>query len=541
MMKKRFLALLLSFAMVMNMGLTASGVALAESTDSPAEVVAQEDGSQTQVEEQPATTVESDAQEQPAADEQQPEAVSEDETQVDDTAATEEQPAEETSGDAQPMMMMAMAMDAPEALACSVTLDQSAYAVSDTAKATWVTTGGVSPYRYDYTWYITDENGTTTTESGSGTAATSNLNLTFGVSGHLSLQVTDAEGTVCTVDSTVFTISGGTPASSLICSIQLDKTSVANGSAINANWTASGGTAPYSYSLIWHSRTSAGVVTDVYEDTTATTSTFVPLSGTSGSVDLCVTDSVGRSAWFKSNSFTITNAPGPVTLTCGIALDKTTLSIGSTITATLTPNNGRAPYSYITCWEIKEADGNVIEVWGESATPKSTLAPLAGVSGKLKVTLNDAMGRTAQFESKEFAITGAQALEPLTCPITLNKATVAVGSAITGAWAASGGTSPYTYATTWVVTELNGETQTTYASGATGTSEFTPTLGSWGYLSVAVRDALGRTKTFQSDPFTVTGATQAQALACTITLSKQTVAVNNPVTATFAITAGTEP
>ncbi|MFS0491569.1 T9SS type A sorting domain-containing protein [Leadbetterella byssophila] len=295
----------------------------------------------------------------------------------------------------------------PTALVASQGAITHVYAFgASTGSATVMVNGGTAPYTYSWSG------------SNSTTATASNL-----AAGTYTVTVTDANG--CTTSQS-FTITQ--PASALQASISAQTNVSCNGGTNgSAKVTATGGTAPYTYS---------------WSPTGGTSATASGLSA--GTYTVTVTDANGIST---SAQVTITQ---PTALVASQGAITHVYAYGaSTGSATVMVNGGTAPYTYS---------------WSGSASTTATANNLA--AGTYTVTVTDANGCTT---SQSFTITqpssALQASISAQTNVSCNGATNGSATIL-----ASGGTAPYTYS--WSPT---GGTSATANGLAAGTYTVTVT------------------------------------------------------------------
>ncbi|MGN7102218.1 putative Ig domain-containing protein [Ralstonia holmesii] len=204
------------------------------------------------------------------------------------------------------------------------------------------------------------------------------------------------------------------------------------GTAYSRNFTASGGTNPYTYGLVVNSGTMpAGLTWNGATGTLAGTPT------TAGTVSFTVTatdSSTGTGAPFAVGGvYTLTIAAPSVTVSPATLPNP---AIASAYSQTITAANGTAPYTYAVTAGALPAGLSL------STTGVLSGTPTAGGTFNFTVTATDANSFTA---SRAYSVTiGAPT-------VTVNPAAATsaqVTTAYSQTFSATGGTAPYTYAVT---------------------------------------------------------------------------------------------
>ncbi len=293
----------------------------------------------------------------------------------------------------------------PPALTASTTATPATCG-SPNGSATVTASGGTAPYSYSWT-------------PAGGTAATA----TGLIAGSYTVTITDANG--CTTTATANVANTGGPGATITSSANILCFGGSNGSA---TVTASGGTAPYSYS--WAPAGGTG----------ATATALI-----AGSYTVTVTDANGC---ITTASVTLTEPPA---LAASATSTPVLCNGGTTGTAGVTASGGTAPYTY---------------AWAPSGGTGSSATGLA--AGTYTVTITDAGGCTTTATTtvtQPTAITATASSTPVLC-----------NGGNTGAASVnvSGGTTPYTYS--WS------------PSGGTGSSATSLTAGAY---TITITDASG--------------------------------------------------
>ncbi len=384
-------------------------------------------------------------------------------------------------------------------------------------------TGGLGTYTYT----ISVENKETgkTSELSSGSSNTYTWKAGSIGTRIFYVTVADEVGSVVECEAiTVITIDG-----KLAATTEVSANATEVGDKITFTTTATGGTAPYTYSYVVHNKTTnkwsklkSNATTNIYTWTAGSVGTRVFY------VD--VTDASGKTV--RCEGLTVTTE-GPAELTATAKSNVTTTAVGDKVTFTVTAAGGTAPYTYSYVVHNKTTNK-----WSKLKTgvTTNTYTWKAGSVGTrvFYVDVTDASGKTVR--CKGLTITTEGPVE-LTATAKSNVTTTAVGDKVTFTVTATGGTAPYTYSyvvynkTTgkWAKVKSNATTKTyTWKAGSTGTRVF----------YVDVTDATG--KTIRCKGITVTTEGPVELTATTKSNVTATV-VGDKVTFTTTATGGTGP
>ncbi|MHC1787038.1 MAG: dockerin type I repeat-containing protein [Christensenellales bacterium] len=412
--------------------------------------------------------------------------------------------------------------------------------------ASWTVTGGEAPYILDYNWDADNSfiQGGTALASGSDT-----FKPAFGESGAFSLSGRDSKGREL-FERREFAITGSPPVDPMTLTVEVNPASVAvdKEETVTGNWSASGGTKPYTFDVAWGIKTAGAPyylgVEELYQ-TTKLTDTFQPLYGVSGNLQVSVTDSLGRRVWAEGEGavFEITGVQPVDPLSVTGQVDKSSVAAGESVKGSWSAEGGKGPYFFGYVWEIREKGATNFS-WVESGwdTPDtgSSFSPGFGEEGRLSISVKDSLGRTANTQVS-FDITDAPPAAPLVLTLDLDKMEVPIGQEIKASWSASGADA-YLFEAYWRVGEgsqgdmsLGRHLPESDAAG----DAFTPSFGTRGEFHLSVTDNLGR-KAWKNLSFTISGAIPLSPLALTLKLDKETVDAGKgeTLTATWAATGG---
>lgn len=437
-------------------------------------------------------------------------------------------------------------------LELTVTTDKNSYAIDkgEVITARWEAKGGTAPYEFDFYWNLYEEGsneGQYFQGIGYTTDLTGSFKPAFGVRCELSVSVTDKLGRRA-YKSTPVTLTGAPSVEGMVLILQLDKSTVAidKNERITGTWEAQGGVKPYTYSYYW-------IVTDKASgeenwvssghSTTTTSRSFQPTYGYKGVLEVVARDQRGFQVP-SSKKFDITGDPESLPLQLDLSLDKTSVTVGETITVSCTPSGGIAPYSVSYYWKVKSLQDEYWQyddgLYGTTATT-SSFVPRRGIVGQVEVRLEDATGRNL-YKSINFDIKGEQKAEDLVLSIDLDKSSVNVGEAVKASWTASGGVAPLTFTSKWNIHDnaMNMSSTAKYTDYTTANEDtFVPTWGDRCTFAVTVTDGRGVSVT-EGKTFEIIGGSTTEPLVVTLSLDKDSVDAGNKegITASWAASGG---
>lgn len=296
------------------------------------------------------------------------------------------------------------------------------------------------------------------------------------------------------------------------------------GVAYNQSFSASGGTAPYSYAA-------TGLPTGLSLNAMTGTLSGTPVAVGAASFTIQVTDSSNGTSGPVSTSQAYTLNVAAPTVTVGPA-SLPNPTAGAAFSQALTGSGGAAPYSFAVTNGALPAGLSI-----NPATGAITGTPTAAGSFNFTVTATDRNGFTGSQAYSGTVAAPTFTFVPATVP------TAAVGSAYSQTIAVSGGNAPYTFALT------GGALPPGISLGSNGVLSGTATSAGTFSFTVQARDStMGGTFTAAQSftltvnavtltvaPATLAGATVGVASTQTITASGGTAPF------TYAITAGTLP
>ena len=304
----------------------------------------------------------------------------------------------------------------------------------------------------------------------------------------------------------------------------LSAESINLGQTITATGSATGGTEPYQYQVVYKKTSDSKWATaQSYKENT--TVTFKPASATTYDVCVKVKDSTGTEV---KKFFTVT-VSGSNELTNNSTISAESITLGNTITVKGAAAGGTTPYKYAVYYKASSAS-----TWTEKqsfSANASVSIKFAGTGTKdVCVKVRDSAGTVVK---KYFTVKVTNA--ELANTSTLSATSIALGNTITVNASATGGTTPYKYAvyykassaSTWTTKQnFSANSSVSIKFAGTGTKD----------VCVKVRDNAG---TVVKKYFTVK-VTNA-ALASNSTISATSITLGNTITVKASATGGTTP
>lgn len=439
-----------------------------------------------------------------------------------------------------------------EVFTLSLNLDKDTVAIDkgERIRGDWEAQGGVGPYTYHYSWElfdVPDGEGKTVSSAYQTKTRSDTLKPAFGRKGTLQVTAKDQRGVEISETKT-FALTGDPATAPLQLEISLDKDTLNIGETIAVTCTASGGVAPYAFEYSWRVKPSQDgdfqTVESEYE-TTSSTSSFTPLYGVAGRLEVGLKDSRGREV-SKTIDFGIKGQEEVEELVLSIELDKASVAVGETIKAKWEASGGMAPYTYSTGWRVWEKSQDSV-AWirtvkntVETTAREDEFEPAYGFKCEFYVTVTDSRG-VRLWQQEIFDITGAPDVQPIGITVSLDKTIVDAGNKeeITASWEASGGNGGYEYYVSWAVSEYPGDLFYNVVRSleqTTNTSDtLTVTYGQKGYVDIGVKDKDGRIS-YDSQYFEISGSQAAeQPLEARIRLTSNTIKAFSEQTATVEV------
>src|SRR6185312_2159900 len=343
----------------------------------------------------------------------------------------------------------------------AVTCITSTGKVGTPYSSAFVATGGTAPYSYAITAGALPAglilNPATGAVTGTPTTAgTFNFTVT----------ATDSTGGTAATKSSNCSVVIAPPTIAVTCITSTGQVGVAYSSA----FVASGGTAPYTYSI------TAGALPGGLTLNPATGAvTGTPTTAGTFNFTVTATDSTEGHAATTSSNCSIVISPPTIAVTCITS----TGTVGTPYSSAFVASGGTAPYTYAITAGALPAGLTLNPATGAvSGTPTS-----AGTFN-FTVTATDSTGGTAATTSSNCSIV----IAPPTISVTGIASTGTVGTPYSSAFVASGGTAPYTYAITAGALPAG-----LTLNPATGAVSGTPTSAGTFNFTVTATDSTGGT------------------------------------------------
>jgi hypothetical protein len=383
--------------------------------------------------------------------------------------------------------------------------------VGSSYAATLTASGGTSPYTWSVSSGTLPAGLTLNASSGqvSGTPSQSG-------SSTFTVQVKDSSSPAQTATNSLSITIAATP-------VQITTASVVSGqegTVYSATLAASGGTAPYSWSI------SSGALPAGLTLSSAGTISGTPTASGSFSFTAKVTDSTTPTAQTATKSLSLTVAAA-VTAVQITSTSVPSGQVGTGYSTTLASSGGTTPYS----WSI--SSGALPAGLTLSATGTISGTSTASGSFAFTVKVTDSTKPTAQTATKPFTLTVAAAVSPVTITTSTLPAGQ-VGVAYSTLLAASGGTTPYSWSLG------SGILPAGLSLSTGGTLSGTPTTAGSFTFTIKVTDSTTPTAQTATNSLTFTAAAANDPVQITTT-SVPAGQVSVAYSTTLQATEGTTP
>lgn len=358
------------------------------------------------------------------------------------------------------------------------TVSTTSLTLGKALKITGAASGGSSPYKYAF--YYKKSTSSTWAIKGTeyGTATSVSITPASAVVYDIMVNVKDNAGTV---KSKYYTVT--VKKAALTNSSTISTTSTTVGNTVTLKGAASGGKAPYTYAFLYKKSTADSWSHIGTKYGTATSGSFVPGKAVNYDVMINVKDASGT---VKSKTFTV--KVGASTLVNNSTISATSITKGTAVTVKGAASGGAGGYTYAFLYKKASAS-----TWSHIGTKygtatSGTFTPASNVMYDVMINVKDKGGVV---KSKSFKLTVSGGT--LTNSATVSATSVTAGTKVSIKGAASGGTSPYTYAFYYKKSSASSWTTAGTAFGTAKSASFTPQTKTTYNVKITVKDATGKT------------------------------------------------
>ena len=393
------------------------------------------------------------------------------------------------------------------------TISATTINLGSSAKITTAASGGTSPYSYAVYYKLSTSSYFTTVKDYS---TASSITFTPSKSGTYTVRtrVKDNNGTMDTKDFTLTVKDTALKNNSTISS----QTSTVCGT-VTVTVTGAGGTSPYTYAVYYKLSTSTYYTAVSDYSSTRTVKVTTAKEGTYN-IRTRVKDSTGAMA---NKDFDVTVSGTP--LSNKSTLSATSITAGKSVTVTGAASGGTSPYKFALYYK-KSSASYYTTARDYSTTKAMTLTLKEAGTYNLRTRVKDNNGTMS---TKDFTVKVTNAA--LTNSTTLSASSIALGSKVTITGTASGGTSPYEYASYYKLSTSE-YFSTIRGFSTTKTMTFTPSKAGTYTIRTKVQDADG---TIKSKDLTLKVTAD---LANATTVSSTSITLGDDLTVTCKATGG---
>ena len=286
-------------------------------------------------------------------------------------------------------------------------------------------TGGTSPYTYAVYYKQTSQTSWTEKQKYSSNASVS-ITPALATTYDVCVKAKDSSNTEV---KKYFTV---TVKNALANTSTLSATSITLGNSITAKCSATGGTSPYQYQVVYK-QTAQTTWSTIQAYGTNTSVSFKPLKATT--YDVCIKVKDGSKAEVKKY-FTVTVKNS---LTNTSTLSATSITLGNSITAKCSATGGTSPYQYQVVYkQTAQTTWSTVQAYGTNTSV--SFKPAKATTYDVCIKVKD--GNKTEVK-KYFTVTVKSAVSNTS---TVSATSITKGKSVTVKCAATGGTSPYTYA-----------------------------------------------------------------------------------------------
>lgn len=332
--------------------------------------------------------------------------------------------------------------------------------------------------------------------------------------------------------------------------LTLSKPTLSVGDTQTLSWTITGGdNGPYYPDWIIWSCVSEGSYYDTPHSLWPTDVSSSQEQAVEGKchVSLRIRDADRNVRFYYSEQFTVTGTTAIAPLEVSVSLDKTSVTVGTPIKATVQLKGGLPPYRIRGSWQTTDNIGQPSEMMyysdAEFEGVQSTYKPTFGEKLRFYVSATDACGQWDEAMVADVPITDVPHLT-ITQSLQINGLEVtpdpcALGSPLKASWQVVGGEAPYTVSGRWFIEKGYDDHEWFSAVIENDSSTFTPTYGDEGRFELTVTDARGRQMS-RSAYFYLEGRPTEKEMSVAIQIDKS-VRIGAPVTAGWQIAGGKPP
>ena len=364
----------------------------------------------------------------------------------------------------------------PSGLVNNSTISKTSALPNESVKLTAKASGGNAPYTYTYRYRKTGTTSWKYLGSANVTSSTKSFSLSTEGSYEAAVLIKDSDGTVKskTFNLTIGSSSGFTNNSTI------SKTSAKTGETVKLTASASGGSAPYTYSYRCRKRGSSSWKYIGSTNVSAAKKSFSLSTAGTYDVAVLIKDSTGT---VKSKTFTLVISSSNE-LVNSSSISKTSATAGENITLTAKASGGNAPYTYT--YRYRKSGSSSWKYIGSSNVSTTSKSFSIGTEGtyEVAVLVKESSGTV---KSKTFTLT-IGSVSGLVNYSTISKTTVSLGSKITITAKAEGGTAPYYYTIQYKMSSASTWSTIGSRNSSNTTAYFTPTSASAYNIRVIIKD-----------------------------------------------------
>ena len=263
--------------------------------------------------------------------------------------------------------------------------------VGDKVTLTGKASGGKAPYTYALQYKKSSSSTWSTIGTKYGTESTGFFKPGSAVNYDVKISIKDSAGTV---KAKTFTVKVGN-SDPLVNNSKVSSTSVSVGDKVTLTAKASGGTAPYTYALLYKKSTASSWSKIGEKYGTTSTGSFKPSKAVDYDVQINVKDSAGT---IKSKKFTVkVSESGGTTggvLTNNSTVSSTSVAKGTKVTITGKASGGTSPYLYTYLYKKSSATTWTAIGSQYSSATSASFTPGSAVNYDVQVKILDGNGET---------------------------------------------------------------------------------------------------------------------------------------------------